>query len=85
MQLAEHTFKLADGSERTLPVVVVDGRPDIIIPTVDGPKWAASAPVQVKNAPNKNGTWRWWQYWAVRDVPEVELPLRSAVVHIRRS
>lgn len=85
IRLGEHTFKLTDGSERTLPVVVVDGWPGIIIPTVEGPKWAALAPVQVKNAPNKNGTWRWWQYWAVRDVPEVERALRGAVVHIRHS
>ena len=45
----------------------------------------SAEPVQVKKAQNKNGTWRWWQYWRVRDLPEVGRPLRGAVVHIRHS
>ncbi|MFM8351660.1 MAG: hypothetical protein ACKN9D_11420 [Actinomycetales bacterium] len=85
IQLGEHTFKLADGSKQQQPVSVVDGWPGIIIPTVDGKKWAALQPVQVKNAQNKDGDWRWWQYWQVRDLPEVPLALRGAVVHIRLS
>ena len=56
-----------------------------MLPTVEGKKWVALEPVQVKKARNKNGTWRWWQYWRVRDVPEVTRSLRGATVHIRPS
>lgn len=85
MQLGEHSFKLVDGTKQQHPVLVVDGWPGIIIPTVDGKKWVALEPVQVRNARNKDGDWRWWQYWQVRDLPEVARDLRGAVVHIRHS
>ena len=41
-----------DGTEQTHPVLVVDGWPGIVIPTIDGRKWVALEPVQVKNAQN---------------------------------
>ena len=85
LQLGDHTFRLLDGTEQTHPVLVVDGWPGIVIPTVEGKKWVNLEPVQVKKALNKNGTWRWWQYWKVRDLPEVARPLRGAVVHVRHS
>ena len=66
-------------------VLVVDGWPGIIVPTIEGRKWVALEPVQIKKAQNKNGTWRWWQYWKVRDLPQVGRLLRGAVVHIRHS
>ena len=85
LQFGEHTFNLVVGGKQQHPVLVVDGWPGVIIATVDGKKWVALEPVQVRNARNKDNSWRWWQYWAVRDLPEVARELRGAVVHIRHS
>ena len=85
LQLGEHTLHRVDGTERVHPVIVVDGWPGLILSTVEEPKWAALEPVQVRNVPNENGTFRWWQYWAVRHLPEVHRALDGAVVHLRHS
>jgi len=85
LQLGEHTFRLVDGTEQVHPVIVVDGWSGIVVPTVDGKKWVAMEPVQIKKARNKNATWRWWAYWRVRNLPEIPRALRGAVVHIRHS
>jgi hypothetical protein len=83
--LGEHTFTLADGSKESMTVMAVDGWAGIIVPTVEGPKWVALEPSQVKKAQNKAGSWRWWQYWRIRDLPEVPRQWRGAQVHIRHS
>lgn len=81
----EHKFKLADGTKPKIGVHALDGWLGIKIPTVEGEKFSALEPVQIKNATNKDGTYRWWQIWRVRDHPEIPMHLRGATVHFRHS
>ncbi len=55
LQLGEHTFTLVDGTKQGLEVLVVDGWPGIIIPTIDGRKWVALEPLQSAKAQNNDG------------------------------
>jgi hypothetical protein len=85
MALGEHTFTLTAGTKTIENVVAADGWPGITIPTIEGRKWVAMKPQQLRKTLNKDGTWRWWGNWRVQDHPEIPRHLRGAVVHIRHS